>query len=124
MRKRIYIAGPISKGDMLHNVQQADTAFRDLLKAGFAPLCPHWSVFAGSAEYIHGNVFATASALPSGTTHEDWMMADLPWVQVADAVLRLPGESTGADMEVEFAQEHDVPVFHTIEDVLQWAMKS
>lgn len=112
MRKRIYISGPISKGDMLHNVQQADAAFLALLRAGFAPMCPHWSVFHGSARVmVPDMVVAIADAKPNGTTHADWMGVDLPWVASSDAVLRLPGESVGADLEVGCAIDHGVPVF-------------
>jgi hypothetical protein len=34
-----------------------------------------------------------------------------------DAVLRVPGESTGADQDVRLAQERGLPVYHRIEDV-------
>lgn len=120
---RIYIAGPISKGDMLHNVRQADEAFFKLLKAGFAPWCPHWSVFAGSIcrpYQFDGHEIAYASPCPPGTTHADWMGVDLPWVECADAVLGLPGESVEADAEVRHANTHGIPVFSTVEQVISW----
>lgn len=63
----------------------------------------------------------TKNALPGDTTHADWMGADLPWVRVAGAILRLPGESTGADLEVAEATAHAIPVFHSAEDVIRWA---
>jgi hypothetical protein len=121
---RVYIAGPISKGDLLHNVRQADDAFAALLRAGLAPFCPHWSVYHGSARYVDSGstrVVATADPTPAGTTHADWMGADLPWVEVADAVLRLPGVSVGADAEVALAQRCGIPVFRTVAGVLVWA---
>ncbi|MGP4103337.1 hypothetical protein [Nonomuraea sp. KM90] len=34
-----------------------------------------------------------------------------------DAVLRLPGESTGADQDVRIATERGLPVYHRVEDV-------
>jgi len=124
-RKRVYIAGPISKGCMLHNIRQAEEAFFALARAGLAPWCPHWSVYAKSAIGFLENpdgtfavVGATASAIPPGTTHADWMGVDLPWVRVSDAVLRLPGESVGADAEVMEAVSAGIPVFHTADDVL------
>jgi hypothetical protein len=130
-RPRVYIAGPITKGDMLSNIRQAESAFLTLARAGFAPLCPHWSVFCGSSvrevvdqwERSSGlvevdRVRATANALPSGTTHADWMGIDLAWVAMADAVLRLPGESVGADAEVSHAFAHSVPVFHCVADLI------
>jgi hypothetical protein len=33
------------------------------------------------------------------------------------AVLRLPGESTGADQDVRIAKEHGLPVYHQVEDI-------
>jgi hypothetical protein len=125
MRKlRVYIAGPISRGDLLHNIRQADETFAALLRAGLAPFCPHWSVYHGSSRWesaTGSKVIATADPTPAGTTHADWMGADLPWVEVADAVLRLPGVSVGADAEVAHARQYGIPVFRTAAGVLVWA---
>ena len=115
MRRRVYIAGPISKGDLCANVRQADEAFFELLRRGFAPLCPHWSAYAGGPYDA-----PRPQALPAGTTHADWMGADLPWVAVADAVLRLPGESAGADREVDLALAKRIPVFTRIQTLAEY----
>lgn len=120
VRKRIYLAGPISKGDLAENINQATRAFLALMRAGLAPLCPHWSPYAGGA-IVHpttATVYALAERLPAGTTHQDWMGVDLPWVAAADAVLRLPGESVGADQEVAEAERLGIPVFHEITTLL------
>lgn len=37
---------------------------------------------------------------------------------MADALLRLPGESLGADLEVQRAEEIGIPVFKTIADLI------
>jgi hypothetical protein len=34
-----------------------------------------------------------------------------------DAVLRLPGESTGADQDVAIARERGIPVYFRVEDI-------
>ena len=34
-----------------------------------------------------------------------------------DAVLRLPGESTGADQDVAIARRRGIPVYHQIEEI-------
>jgi hypothetical protein len=34
-----------------------------------------------------------------------------------DAVLRIPGESTGADQDVEIARRRGLPIFYKLEDV-------
>ena len=45
------------------------------------------------------------------------MAIELPWVAVADALLRLPGESVGADIEVGEARRLGIPVFAAIADL-------
>jgi hypothetical protein len=126
VRKRVYIAGPISRGDLLHNVNQATAAFVALAKAGLAPLCPHWSVYAKPAfrltEAVNGRVYCQATIQGNDQmSHADWIGVDLPWVAASDAVLRLPGESTGADMEVAEARRLGIPVFTDILDLVRWA---
>jgi hypothetical protein len=128
MRRRIYIAGPISRGDLARNIQRAEAAFFALLRAGFAPLCPHWSVY--STGPVRGlvptgqcglreRIYAEAKAQGGGNcTHADWLGADLPWVEVAHAVLRLPGESVGADAEVAHAERQGIPVYESLAELI------
>jgi hypothetical protein len=126
LRKRVYIAGPISRGDLAHNINQATAAFVELARAGLAPLCPHWSVYSAGPATPHpsdraGHVYTvgTAAGHP-GMEHADWLGVDLLWVAVADAVLRLPGASVGADAEVCEAVRRGIPVFLTVAGVLVW----
>jgi hypothetical protein len=119
-KPRVYIAGPITKGNLGLNINNATDAFWELLRAGFAPLCPHWSAFAGGIVDTHIGPMAKAERLPCDSTHEDWMGLDLPWVAVSDCVLRLPGESAGADIEVEEARKENIPVFLTVEEIIRW----
>ncbi|MBN1394765.1 MAG: DUF4406 domain-containing protein [Pirellulales bacterium] len=105
MRKRIYISGPLtSSGNVRENLERAMAAARALIEAGFAPFCPHLSYHLDPAEEY---------------PHATWMEIELPWVAVADAVLRLPGESVGADIEVDHAERLGIPVFHTIGDLAE-----
>ncbi len=130
MRKRIYIAGPISRGDILENHNQAVAAQAALMKAGFAPFNPMLSMFAKAAFIEPPRCFCPAPCdCPRrvlceatrmgdrGFVHADWMGCDEPWVLVAHAVLRLPGDSTGADMEVAWAEEAGIPVFYSVESL-------
>lgn len=105
MRTRVYIAGPITKGPLEANIRQATEAALALIRAGYAPLCPHLTCYVGGP---------VPEVLPAGTTHDDWYEADLPWVEVSDAVLRLPGESVGADLETALAERLGIPVFHSL----------
>lgn len=122
-RRMVYIAGPISKGDLCHNINQATAAFKALAEAGVAPLCPQWSCFSTGAFVcpMSGGVFAQATATGCGLSHGHWVETDLVFVERSDAVLRLPGESSGADMEVAHARANGVPVFDCLADVIAWA---
>ncbi len=137
MRKRVYLAGPIGRGDLLHNVNQATAAFVALAKAGFAPFCPHWSVYSKPCYrpvedntdldgfFREEDVICEATVTGNdGMSYADWMDVDLPWVVASDALLRLPGESTGADLEESCARDHDIPVFHDIPALVAHFSKS
>lgn len=132
-RKRVYIAGPITKGVLADNVNQATRAFVALAKAGLAPLCPHWSVYAndtcrpcevGNLTYSGGVVCIGTANGNDEMTHKDWLGVDLAWVAVSDALLRLPGESKGADAEEFEATRWGIPVFHSVDEVIRWASSS
>lgn len=99
-RLKVYIAGPISSGDLDANIRQATEAARELIRHGFAPLCPQLTC------YLDGST----PSVTGGVDHETWMAVDLPWVAAADVVLRLPGESAGADREVAEAERLGIPV--------------
>lgn len=118
----VYIAAPISKGDLAQNINQASAAFRELAEAGLAPLCPQWSCFSGGAyRMISGKVIAFASATGNGMSHSEWLAVDLAFVHRSDAVLRLPGESTGADQETDYAKLQGIPVFDSVAEVIRWS---
>lgn len=105
MRLKVYISGPITKGCHIRNFSQAAEAQTQLIRSGFAPLNPMLSMMLPGAWHIE---------------HHHWIEADIPWVVCADAVLRLPGESTGADMETEAAKKHGIPIFTTIHSLEAW----
>jgi hypothetical protein len=42
-------------------------------------------------------------------------------IERCDAVLRVPGESTGADLDVKFAEQHGLKVFYRLDDLLAHA---
>jgi hypothetical protein len=110
MRKRIYVSGPITKGDLRRNIKQATDAGIRLLRLGYAPLVPHLTC------YMSGDA---PEVLPCGTVHEDWYDSDFSWVAVSHAVLRLPGESDGADRETSLARNFGIPVFDSIDDLVK-----
>lgn len=46
------------------------------------------------------------------------MEQDLRWVMDCDVVLRMPGESSGADIEVEYAKSLGLPVARSVVELL------
>ena len=121
MKKRVYIAGPIVKGELGGNIQRAVDAMHALMRAGFAPHCPHLSCYSGNvSRSAFGSPFAFAEVLPRGTKVEEWYGVDMPWVEVSEAVLRLPGEGVGSDAEVAHAESLGIPVFHSLGELIAW----
>lgn len=99
---KIYIASPYTSGDTLQNVHRQIEAAEQLRAAGHLPFWPLHS------HYWH-------ELFPHDWKF--WMDMDLEWIPHMDAVLRLPGESLGADMEVERAKDLRLPVFCSVEEV-------
>ena len=113
---RVYIAGPISKGNLWRNIDQAERAFAALQQAGIAPFLPHLSAFYGMDWLARSreacNMPSTGNiGRPSPLSHAQWLAIDFAWLAVSHAVLRLPGESVGADAEVAEARRLMIPVF-------------
>ena len=53
--------------------------------------------------------------------YERWMELDFEWLDCCQALIRLPGDSAGADREIDYAHSHGIPVFHSLENFLSWA---
>ena len=83
--KYIYVAGPYSNGDPVLNTRKAIEAGELLIELGFVPFIPHLT------HLWH---------LVSPHEIDYWYDYDNEWLNKCDALLRLPGESEGADAEV------------------------
>lgn len=101
-RKVIYISGPYTLGDVAVNVTNAIRTANELINEGYTPICPHLSHF------LH---------MHCPQPYDTWMEIDFDLVHLSDAVLRIPGESKGADEEVQLAQRLHKPIFHNIRDL-------
>lgn len=99
---RIYLAAPYERPDPITNLRPVLTAAEILIRAGHIPFVPHLTML-WDLVYPHGTDF--------------WYEYDLSWLEVCDAVLRLPGESEGADMEVARARELGLPVYDSMEQI-------
>lgn len=101
--KKIYVASQYSIGDPEANVLRQIDAGEDLINAGFIPYLPLLSHY---QHIIHPH------------DYETWTRLDNSWVACCDALLRLPGESKGADEEVFLAIDLGIPVYYSIEDLI------
>ena len=99
---RVYIASPYTLGDVEANVAKAIDAATELLDAGFVPYCPLL------CHFWH---------MQRPRPYETWMALDMAWLEVCDCVLRLPGESAGADREVARAAELGKPVYYRASEI-------
>jgi hypothetical protein len=103
--KKIFIAGPYSNGDVAQNVKLAMDTANQLIDLGVAPYCPHLTHFLHLAQY---------------QPYEVWVNLHMAYLDVCDAILRLPGESRGADGEVRKAQKVGLPVFYSQSELINW----
>ena len=98
----VYIAGPIRLGDPAKNVRNAMDVADVLISQGHSPYLPHLTHF-----------WDIANPRPL----DDWLTLDKAWLRRCDCVLRIPGESEGADAEVAYAQGRGMTVYWNIQDI-------
>lgn len=112
----ILIAGPYRSGTgddpakMAANLRRLEEASWPLFKAGHLPMIgewvamPVWQAAGGQhpGDALYNRIFHPAAGR---------------LLALCDAVLRLPGTSTGADNDVRIATERGIPVYYGLEDV-------
>lgn len=49
--------------------------------------------------------------------YEFWIRQDLEWLKVCDAILRIEGESPGADREIELARSLGLKVYTSVFEI-------
>lgn len=106
---KVYIASPYTLGDVAVNVKKQIDVADELILLGFAPYVPLYSHF---QHMVHPRPYET------------WTKLDLEWVKVCDCLLRLEGESSGADKEVEFARKNGIPVFYSFRELIDRYMRN
>ena len=111
----ILIAGPYQSGTggdphlMAANLRRLEEAAWPVFAAGHIPMIGEWvalpvlrSAGAGLSDALAADVlYPTAARL----------------LEHCDAVLRLPGESTGADSDVAIAVSRGLPVYYRLEEI-------
>jgi hypothetical protein len=114
----ILIAGPYASGTngdpdlMAQNLKRLERAAWPIFAAGHVPMIGEWVALP---------VLASAGATgPTDPLAEQVMYPTAErLLQHCDAVLRLPGESRGADQDVAIARERDIPVYHALDEIPQ-----
>lgn len=92
---RVYIAGPYSS-DPPANTALALRVAELVWMHGDIPYVPHLTMF---WEFAHHHPY------------EDWLEYDMEWLRQCEALLRIPGESQGADLEVAAARQLGLQIF-------------
>jgi nucleoside 2-deoxyribosyltransferase len=107
-RPLVYIAGPYTVPEPVANTSAVIALASDLIDEGLVtPLVPHLTM-----------LWHLVSPRPL----EFWYAYDVALLRRCDALFRIEGASSGADMEVAFAAEHSIPVFTRREDLRAWAL--
>ena len=86
MKTLVYIAGPYTKGDVAINVHRMIKCCSELAEKGYGVYCPLLTHF------WH---------LIDPHPYEFWLEVDNAILPRCDCLLRIPGESSGADKEIE-----------------------
>ena len=100
---KVYIASPYSIGNKEDNVKKQINMASKLIDANFAPFVP---LLYHYVEQAHPK------------NYDKWLAIDLEFLSSCDCVLRLRGESKGADIELMEARKLGMPVFYSLSDLM------
>lgn len=121
--KRLYIAGCLtptcrtSKNpaiDYLYNLREMIRWSNKTYFAGFDPFCPaldhQFFMQLQNGEHITEKMIKRYSK---------------SWLEVCDAMLLTPGwkSSAGTSAEIKFCEEHNIPIFETLEELVNFNNK-
>ena len=98
----VYISSPYTIGDVAMNVRRQLEMSDRLMTLGYCPVAPLLTHF----QHI---------CFPR--PYEDWMRLDLEMISRCDVLLRMEGESVGADREVAHALSIGIPVVYSVESL-------
>jgi len=103
-KTKVYISGPYTRGNVNQNVRNAIAVGDYLTSFNFVPYIPHLS-------YLWDIV--------KPHSYDFWLNYDFEWVVVCDVLLRLPGESNGAEKEIVVATQNSIPVLLSMADLFR-----
>jgi hypothetical protein len=112
----ILIAGPYRSGTgddpdlMAANLARLEEAAWPIFRAGHVPMIGEWVALPVLRS-------AGATGVTDPLAEQVMYPTAQRLLQHCDAVLRLPGESTGADQDVTIARERGIPVYTALEEI-------
>lgn len=112
----ILIAGPYRSGTgddpqkMAENLKRLEAPSYALFKAGHIPMIGEWVAL----PVWHA---AGGATIGDGLYEEIFHPTAHRLLQLCEGVLRLPGDSKGADNDVRIARERGIPVWFDLKDV-------
>ncbi len=112
----VLIAGPYRSGTgddpekMAANLKRLEAPSHALFQAGHVPMIGEWVALpvwhAAGGREVGDDLYEEIFHPVAGRL-----------LQLCEAVLRLPGDSKGADNDVRIARERGIPVYYRLEDV-------
>jgi hypothetical protein len=112
----ILIAGPYRSGTgddpelLARNLARLEEAAWPIFQAGHVPMIGEWVAL----PVLHG---AGGTGVADPVAEQIMYPTAERLLAHCDAVLRLPGESTGADQDVAIAAERGLPIYHRVADI-------
>jgi len=112
----ILIAGPYRSGTgddpelLARNLARLEEAAWPIFRAGHVPMIGEWVAL----PVLHG---AGGAGVADPVAEKIMYPTAERLLAHCDAVLRLAGESTGADRDVAIATERGLPVYHHVTDI-------
>ena len=115
-RMLILIAGPYRSGTgddpekMAENLRRLEAASWPIFQAGHVPMIGEWVALP---------IWRVAGGTRIGDARYDEILHPTAGrlIERCDAILRLPGESKGADNDVRLANERGIPVYYQLSEI-------
>jgi hypothetical protein len=107
---KVFVSGPYTLGNVEDNITRMIDASNELIDNGFNPLPLNVAYHPIETKYPRKR-------------YVDWIDITYEWVEKCDCLLRLTGESKGADGEVKIAEELKIPVFYSTIELIKYYKK-
>lgn len=120
-RMLILIAGPYRSGTgddpekMAENLRRLEEASWPIFQAGHVPMIGEWVALP---------IWRVAGGTRIGDARYDEILHPTAGrlIERCDAILRLPGESKGADNDVRLAKERGIPVYYQFSEIPEYTI--